>query len=153
GAVAHPRDVVGDEIVAEPVALVDRAPEIAGLRMNAEPHAVAQPAGKHAAVLPVRIEHQHRGAIRVVAPRGAEAALTVPALDLGRAELLHAFADVRRRTDRDEHLPAVAREGDVPRDMSTLDAAASGAGEGAHDGLGPCTRLEIADPIGKADHR
>src|SRR2546423_6415740 len=48
GAIAHARHEVGHKIVAETVALVGRAPEIAALRVHGEPHAVAQPAGEHA---------------------------------------------------------------------------------------------------------
>src|SRR5690348_11003205 len=51
GPLANPRDVIGDEIVAPSIPLVDRAPQVASLRMYAQPDAVAQTAREDPAVL------------------------------------------------------------------------------------------------------
>src|SRR5205085_1064078 len=55
-AFAHARDVVGRQIVAEPVALVGRAPQVAGGRMHREAGAVADASGENLLVLALGIE-------------------------------------------------------------------------------------------------
>src|SRR5215471_19087144 len=43
GALAHPRYIVGRQIVTEAVALIDRAPEVAGRGLHRHADTVAQP--------------------------------------------------------------------------------------------------------------
>src|SRR5581483_7344208 len=45
-ALLHAGDVVRNEIVAKAVTLVGRAIDVAGGRMNREPHAISDPGGK-----------------------------------------------------------------------------------------------------------
>src|SRR4051812_16913282 len=52
-------DVVGDEIIAEVVALVDGAPELPGLRMDGDANSVANARGVNAFVLSVGSESQY----------------------------------------------------------------------------------------------
>src|SRR5260370_42568669 len=78
-AVAHARDEVRDEVVAKIVALVGRAPDVARLRMHAEPAAVPQPGGDHAPISSVRIEDEHSRALAVRAPGAADTVRRSPA--------------------------------------------------------------------------
>src|SRR5712691_5325703 len=119
-AVTHARDKVGHEVVAERVALVGRAPEIASQRVYGETHAVAKPACEHALASASGIERQHRGAIGLVAPRAAQAVLRLPARDRRHIAPAHALADIRRGADRNEHLPVVLGKRDVAGDMAAL---------------------------------
>src|SRR5262249_35463535 len=58
-AVTHARNEVGDEIVAEIIALVSRAPEVARQRVHGEPNAVSQPTCEHSPIPARRVEHEH----------------------------------------------------------------------------------------------
>src|SRR5262249_18026140 len=103
-AVAHARDEVGDESGAEIVAVVERAPGIAGDRMHGEANAVSQTACEYSSIPGLRIEHEHGRAIGLAAPRSPQTMLRFPACDRGGIALAHTFAVVRCRADRDEHL-------------------------------------------------
>src|SRR5262245_7652205 len=82
-AVTHARNEVGHEIVAEIVALVGRAPEIARQRVHGEPDTVSQPAREYSPIPARRVEHEHRCAIRLVAPRAPQTMLRFPTRDRG----------------------------------------------------------------------
>src|SRR5260370_18830766 len=81
-AVMYTRDEVGDEIVAEVVALVGRAPEVAGQRVHGESNAVSQPACEHSPISALRVA-EHGRAIGLFAPRAAQAMLCFPTCDRG----------------------------------------------------------------------
>src|SRR6266852_2634187 len=57
-ALANPRDVVGWNIIADCVALVGRAPQVA-IGADREAYAIADTGGIDAAVAAVSVEHQH----------------------------------------------------------------------------------------------
>ncbi len=145
-ALAHPRDVIGRQIVAEPVALVGRAPEIAGLRLDGEADAVAQAGGEAAPIAAAGIENENVGAAILIAPARAEPMRRLPTTKLVRTFPRHALCDVRGRADRDEHALAVRREHDVARRMAAI-------GKTRNDLLRRAARLEVAAAIGKAQHR
>ena len=76
---AHARDVVGDEIIAQVVALVGRAPEVAAARVHGQAHAVAYAIGEVLAGARIgRVEHQHRGTTRLLVPGRAQAMFALP---------------------------------------------------------------------------
>src|SRR5258706_15532727 len=77
----HVRHVVGDEILAEAVALVDGGPECTGGRLPRHAHRIAQAGGEDALAATVRIELQD-----------------------GRAPRVFAGVDVRGRADADVYL-------------------------------------------------
>ena len=54
-------DVVGDQVVAQAVALVDRGPELAGLRMDRQADGVADARGVDPLVRAVGVERQDVG--------------------------------------------------------------------------------------------
>src|SRR6202021_2198882 len=80
---AHPRQVIRRQIVAEPVALVGRAPDIAGPRLDREADAVADAGRENPPALPLRIEDQHIRATPLAAPGGAEGVSSFPTLGRG----------------------------------------------------------------------
>src|SRR5262245_65065839 len=63
GAVTHTRNEVGHEIVAEIVALIGRAPEVARQRVHGKANAVSQPACGHSPITALRVEHEDSRAI------------------------------------------------------------------------------------------
>ena len=73
GARADPCGVVGRQIVAEHVALVDDAPQLVGRRPNGHPRAIAQARRIDAFVAPVGIEGEHIGAQELRSVARAEA--------------------------------------------------------------------------------
>src|SRR5438876_9966419 len=87
GALTHPGQIIGREVVAEAVALVDRAPEIAASRLCRHADAVAQTGREELLVLAVRCEGEHNGAALVGLPRRIDPAI----------------GGVAARADRDEH--------------------------------------------------
>src|ERR1700691_2079273 len=72
GSFTHPGDIVRDKIVAQPIALIGRAPYVRGDRMNGETDAVANTGGEDAGILAVGIECQHGCAIGFIAPACAQ---------------------------------------------------------------------------------
>ena len=95
------RHVVGHEVIAERIALVDGAPQVAGLRIDPE---------TAARVADARCVHLHELAVRrVLENRGA--------VEFGR--LLIRVVDVRGGADADEHLLTVFRKDHVARPVST----------------------------------
>src|SRR6202022_222234 len=85
-ALLHAGDIVGNQIVAEAVALVRRAPELARGRVDGNAHAVAQAGGECLAPLALWIEDQDVGTALLVVPGRSEAVLCLP-----RAELVRRF--------------------------------------------------------------
>src|SRR5262249_7532821 len=77
-AVTHTRNEVGDEIVAEIVALVRRAPDIAGQWVHGKPNAISQPACVHPPIPAPRVEDEHGRAIGLVPPCAPSALLRFP---------------------------------------------------------------------------
>src|SRR5580698_9603845 len=57
-------DVVGDQVVAEIVALVGGAPQLAGLRIQRDAYRIANAVRKYAQARAVRIELQNIGAMK-----------------------------------------------------------------------------------------
>src|ERR1700743_596147 len=106
------RDIVGHEVVAEPVALVGRAPGRPGAGLNCEPDAIADAGRENLLVLAVGIEGQHRGAIGLISPGCAERLLAGPGLEPAR-RLTHAVPDIARRADRYQHGRVVRADVDV----------------------------------------
>jgi hypothetical protein len=92
--VAHARHEIGHEIVAEIVALVGRAPEVAVLRVHGKAHTVAQPAGEYAPIAALGIEHEHGRAVGLVAPGAAQAMLRFPPRDRRGVALSHPLTSV-----------------------------------------------------------
>src|SRR5262249_31642895 len=90
GAFTNPCDVVRWNVIADRVALVGRAPQVA-IGADRKPYAVANTRGVNPAVAAVGVERQHGGAISFVAPRGAERMLRRPCGELCRIKLSHPF--------------------------------------------------------------
>ena len=105
-------DVVGHEIVAEAVALVGGAPELAGDGIDGLADAVANAPGVDLHELALGRELQHVGAVKFLGVRVG-------------------VVDVGVRADRGEELGAVFREGEVagPVAAAAQTAAAGQLGE------------------------
>src|SRR5215471_13175567 len=88
-AVTHTRNEIGDEIIAEIVALVGRAPEVARQRVHGEPNAVSQPTCEHSPIPARRVEYEHGRAIGLVAPRAPQTMLRFPTRDRGGTAFAH----------------------------------------------------------------
>src|SRR5262249_37320290 len=88
-AVTHARNEVGDEIVAEIVALVGRAPAVARQRVPGDPAAVSPPACEPSPIPARRIEHEDSRAIGLVAPRAPQTMLRLPTRDRGGTAFAH----------------------------------------------------------------
>src|ERR1700722_6076004 len=56
-------DVIGNEIVPQPIALIDRTPQRTGRRLDCESYAIPDAIGIHTHRRTVGIEFQHIGAI------------------------------------------------------------------------------------------
>ena len=125
------RDVVGHEVVAERVALVDRRPELARLRVGRQADGVADARGEDPLVLAVGVERE----------------------DVGPALLRVVVADVRPRADRDEERLAVGREFQVARPVAAAADALVAAGDVLDDRLGGPGGLGVAVLVGEADDR
>ena len=90
-ALLHMGDVVGNQVVAQSVAFVDRAPQLAGLRIRRKPHAVANAVGVNLHARAVGIELQNVGAV-LFRRRGIR------------------VVDIGGRAHGDEHFLAIERE-------------------------------------------
>src|SRR6266446_5643927 len=101
GAFAHPGHIIGGEVVAEAIALVDGAPEFAGPRLYRHPDAVAQSGREEPLVLAFRREGKHDGAPLVRLPRRIDPTI----------------GSVAARAKRDEHPGTIVGKDDVPRPM------------------------------------
>ena len=135
------RRVVGRQVVAEAVALVDGAPERAGSGLNREARTIANAGCVNALVFAVGIEGKHVGAALLIAERRAERRFG----DLRLVRARRAFVDVAAGADRNEQRFAVGREGEVARPVP-----AAGSARFAMR-LGRARRLRLSAAIGKAD--
>src|SRR5579864_406944 len=126
-------NVVGNQVVAQAIALVGGAPNLAGLGMHLQPHAVADAVGIDAHAAAIRIEFQDIRAVKFLG-------IVVRILDVGV------------RSHRDVHLLAIAREGDVPSPVSLAAELSGSAGQIGNDHLLGSGRFQIANMIRKTDH-
>src|SRR5271165_5815505 len=69
GAFAHPGHIIRREVVAEAVALVGRAPQLAGSGLHRHPDAIAQTGRKDPFVLALGSEDEHVGALLLRTPQ------------------------------------------------------------------------------------
>ena len=122
-------DVVGHQVVAQRVALVDRGPELAGLGVDRQADGVADARGVDPLVLAVGVEGQ----------------------DVGPALLALVVADVRPRADRNEQGLAVLRELEVAGPVAAAADLLAAAGDVLDDDLGRPARLGVAVLVGEAD--
>ena len=141
----RPRDtrrIVGRQVVAESVALVDGAPERAGSGLNREARAIADAGREDTLMSAVGIEGEHVGAALLVAERGADRRF-------GDAGL------VRRGTPSSTLLPEPTDTNNV---LSSGEKARSRVqcppplGK-LRDLLGRARRLHVSAAIGKAHDR
>src|SRR6476660_2565280 len=121
----HVRDVVGNAIVAERVAFVNRAPRLAGFRADGKADAVANAVSEDALAGTVRIKLEDIGAILFVGS-GVR------------------IIDVGCRADGDKHLLAVGRELNIAGPVAF-------AGGKIGDFFSWAARFQVANAIGKAD--
>src|ERR1035437_1760692 len=122
-------DVVGDEVIAEVVALVDRAPELACGRIDGLAYAVTDAVG-------VDLDELAFGRVFE---------------DIGAVELAWVrvrVVDVRAGAYGDEQVPAVFGEDDVARPMAAA-AQLSVAGNVRDDGFSRAGGVKISHAIGK----
>src|SRR3984957_17559811 len=99
GTIAHPRNIVRNEIISQTIALIGRAPHVSGCGMDRKADAVADARSKDAWILSVGIESQHRCAIGLVAPTRAQRMLTAPPLQASRRST-HPLRIIARRAHR-----------------------------------------------------
>ena len=121
GALRHTRRVVGRQIVAQPVALVDGAPERARCGLNRKARTIANAGRVDALVLAVGIEGEHVGAALLIAERGAERRLG----DAGLVRRRRAFGGIAAGANCDEQRLVVRRKGEVARPVSVRRLAGS----------------------------
>src|SRR5258708_25542014 len=119
-ALTHTRNEVGDEIIAEAVALVGRAIQVPRQRVHGESDAVSQPACEYSPIPALWVEHDHGRAIGLVAPRTAQAMLRSPTFDRGGIAFAQSLPIIRCRPNRDKHLAAVLGESNVARNVAAL---------------------------------
>src|SRR5436309_3319846 len=81
GALHNPRDIVRRQIVAEAVALIGRAPDVAAVRRDRQAGSVADAAGENPSILAVGIEDEDRGATILVSPRRPDPARGLDLVD------------------------------------------------------------------------
>src|SRR5437867_12263277 len=117
-AAANAGDIVGDEIVPQRVALVGGAPKLAGPGLDGETDAVSDAAGENPTVLPVGIERENGGTVRLAAPGSAQPVTGFPGGDFRRAAPRHFVGIVRPGADRHEPALAGRREGNVAGGMA-----------------------------------
>ena len=109
GALRDVRRVVGRQIVAESVALVDGAPERASSRLDRKARAIANAGRVDALMSAVGIEGEHVGAALFIAERGAERRFG----DAGLIRARRALGDIAAGADRDEQRLVVRRKGEI----------------------------------------
>src|SRR5512146_1961963 len=121
-AIFYMGDVVGNEIVAEAVALVDGGPEFAGFGVDGDADGVADAGGVDALAGSVRIEFEDVGAMVL-------------------GGIVVGVVDVGARADGDEHLFVVLGEVNSASPVSA--AAKAAAAREVGDVLRPAGGLEI----------
>src|SRR5262249_46273771 len=129
GPVAHSGQIIGRQIVAEAVALVDRTPEVTGARLHCHTDAVAKTRRIKPPVPTVGCEGKDDGAALVRLPRPVD----------------QTVGGVAVRADGDGHAAAVGRKDDVARPMTA-------ARQVGYDRFRGDRGLQIASPIRKADY-
>ncbi len=139
--------VVRRQVVAQHVALVHRAPDLAGGRLAGQARAVAEAGGIDVQAPAHGVGDQHIGPVPVLAPGGPEAVGLVVGDGLGHRLVGQALIEVALGAHRDEQALAVGREGKVARPVS-----AGGGAQLGDDHLGRAPGLQVAVAIGKADH-
>src|SRR5690606_34663587 len=150
GAFLHAGCIVGHEVIAALVALVHRAPHIAGGRLDGHADAVAQAGGEGLAdrVVAAHVIHTHHRAVFFQAPWRTQAVLPVPGLHFGGALLGDAVGeDVALRTHGEIHLAAIARECDVAREVAATDRR-----DLRDHHFGHIAGLGVADLVGVTHH-
>src|ERR1700735_1088916 len=108
------RRIVGRQVVAEPVAFIDGAPEGARSGLNRKARTVANAGRVDPLVLAVRVEGQHVGAALLVAERGADRRFGDARLVRAR----HALVDIAAGANGYEQSLVVRRKGEVAGPMS-----------------------------------
>src|SRR5438067_13628942 len=126
-AFAHVGDVVGNQFVAKGVALVDRAPQLAGLRTDGDPHRVANAGSIDAHSGTIRIKGKNVGTVLFFGMRVR-------------------IVSVGTRTYGDEHGLSIGRELDIARPVPAT-------GRQIGDVLGSAAGLQVAVVITKAHDR
>ena len=144
-AVADLRRIIGRQIVAQHVPLVDRAPQPVGCWRERHGDAIAQAGRQDAAVFPLRIEDQNGRAKILAAPGRAGRARLLEGRETGWPPA-HVLGDIGLRTDRDEHPGSVAGKNDIARRMSAIRQT-------AYDRLRLSGRDEVAGFVRKPDDR
>src|ERR1051325_819078 len=119
-AILHVGGVVGDEVVAEFIALVDRGPYFARFRIEGQTHRIAQAGSENAQPGTVGIVLKNIGSME---------------FSLMSVRII----DVRAGTDRNVHLLAVRREGYIARVVSARVACAGK--DLSNDSLGCASRF------------
>src|SRR6266702_7087475 len=144
GAFAHAGDVVGREIIAEAIALVGRAPKLAGHRVHRHADAIADAGCESSLALALRIEDEHVGAVGLGSPGRAQGLLLLPPAERRLIGSAQAVAGIGGGAHRDEHPRAVLGEDDVAGRVTS-------GREPGDDNLRPAVRLHLAAAIGEAD--
>ena len=119
------------KVVAQHVPLIDRGPQLAGLRICGQADGVADAGGEDALVLALRVERQ----------------------DVGPPSFALVVIDVRSRADRDIQRLAVRREFEVARPVPTATDALIAAGDVRDDFFRLARRLRVAVLIREANNR
>ena len=99
-AFAHAGDIVGDQVVAQAVALVRRGPDLARGRIHRETHRVAD-AGREGpkGLRALGVGHPDVGSICLRAPRGPEPVRLLPGCGLSWRLLWHVLGGIGTRSD------------------------------------------------------
>src|SRR5271166_7069423 len=106
-------DVVGRQVVPQPVALVDRAEQRSGFRLDRLTRTVAQPGCKGLRLAAVQPVGEHIRTPLLVAPGSAEPVRGLPRRQAAGWLGWHAAPEVARRADRDIERAAVRRGSEV----------------------------------------
>lgn len=123
-------NVVRNQVVAEPVPLVDGGPELAGIRVDVDADGVADAPGIQSLAAAVRVELE----------------------DVGAALFCRVVGDVGVRADGDEHPLAVFREHDISGPVAASPEAPA-AGDIGDDHLRAAGCLRIPGPVPEAHDR
>src|SRR6266851_7727277 len=129
GAFAYPSQEIWRKLVAEAVALVDRAPEVAVPGLHRHSDTVPQAGREEPFVFALRREGEHDGAALVGLPRRIDPTI----------------GGVAARADRYEHAGAIVRKDEIARPVPA-------SRQTRDDRLGRAGRLQLSRTIGVADH-
>src|SRR5258708_7779776 len=123
--------VVRNKVIAEPVALIDRTPKLAGLRMDRDADSVANTGRVDTPACAVRVEFEHIGTIFFAQSR--------------------VFVDIRTRSDGNQHLLAVACKCNIACPMPTTSQSGATWNVG-HYNLRFSARFDVSVLIWKAHY-